>query len=103
MVNYYKNNTQFVQPFTLYQADGETPYNLTQATVTWYFKDTSGTVTSITGSVTNAALGQCSFTVTSNFFSTVMSYTSQIIIIIGTARVSTDPPFTVQVLQGSDS
>ena len=105
MVNYYKNNQQFIQPFTIYQADGITPVNLTGGSVVWWFKDVStnpATLTSISGNITNAALGQVSFTVPTSFFTTVTTYQSQLVITIGTAITSTDPPFTVQILLGAN-
>lgn len=103
MVNYYKNNTGFVQAFTVYQADGITPLNITAGTVVWWFKDPiAGTLISIIGNVTNGSLGNVSFTVPSNFFTVVTTYQCQLVITIGSAIVSTDPPFTVQILLGAN-
>lgn len=102
MVNYYKNNQGFAQPFIIKNADG-TFYDLTGSIVTWYFKDTSGNITNIIGVVTNGPLGQCTFTIPSNFFQTVITYTCQITIVLGSSKISTDPPFTIAILQGADS
>ncbi|HVI39563.1 MAG TPA: hypothetical protein VM577_02795 [Anaerovoracaceae bacterium] len=102
MGNYYKGNQGFTQPFTIKNADG-TLYDLTGSTVTWYFKDPTGTITSIAGSVNNGPLGQCSFNIPSNFFPSVTVYTCQIVIVLGSSKISTDPPFTIAILQGADS
>ena len=103
MAVYYKNNQGFNKPYQLVQADGITPFDLTGASVTWYFKDTNaGTITSILGTVTNASLGMVNFVVPANFFGTVTVYQCQLVITLGTDNISTDPPFYVTILLGAN-
>lgn len=102
MVTYYINNYGFTQPFQIFQADGVTPYDITGCTVTWLFKNnavTPATTQSLTGTITNASLGQCQFVITQNFFSSVATWDCQIQITATGLLIQTDPPFVVDIIQ----
>ena len=53
------------KPFHVQKSDG-TDHDLTGMTVTWKFKDRDNSVSSITGTITNATTGRVSFVIPDN-------------------------------------
>jgi len=65
--------------------------------VTWKFKDRDNSVSSITGTVTNATTGRVSFVIPDNFFTTVTRYRCQIHLVDGSTYIEDTNPFYVDV------
>lgn len=68
------------KPFRIKNKDG-TDKNLTGLTVKWYFITRAGVSPSgnpITGTVSSASTGQCTFDIPANFFTVVARYVCQI-------------------------
>lgn len=95
-MRFYKNNLGMTKPFHIVKADG-TDKDLTGLTVTWKFKDRDGMVTSITGTLTSASTGRVSFTIPSNFFTSVTRYRSQLHLVDGSTYVEDTNPFYVDI------
>ena len=84
------------KPFHVQKSDG-TDHDLTGMTVTWKFKDRDNSVSSITGTVTNATTGRVSFVIPDNFFTTVTRYRCQLHLVDGSTYIEDTNPFYVDV------